>query len=1030
VGTSNVEDIYELTPMQRGMLLHTAHDGATDMYLSQQNYIAEGELDPDTLVEAWKAVVQAHPALRTSFHWQGLDKPLQVVHRHVDLPVHRHDWSDVSHEEQQIRLVRLRTDDRAVGLDLTAAPPQRLNLIRLGDNRYGLTWTYHHLFMDGWSVRIFIGELLSHYLRLTVGGPPPPPAPPFRDYIAWLQRRGSDDAARSFWVNHLAGVTPSHLTPLLPADPQRSTGSGDRRTVVLPADVDQGLRDAAVRHRVTFGTIAQAAWAIVLRRYSGQAEVAFGLVTSGRPPELPSVDRMVGMFANTLPARVMVPDDGDLGAWLRDLQMTHAQMRRYDYIPLADIKRWAGAPGQQLFETLAGSDNYTSAVDALAMPDRLTFRHDNTFDKINYPVALSINPAPDGIEMLTHQERFKPGFIDEALEHLQATLTAITKADRLAAVISAAGPVAATPIHPAGPHATRPADGHGPILPATPLEEAVAAVYREILGLAEVDVTASFFELGGDSFDAVRAISRIDGASVGKLAAHPSVRELAQALVTTTEPRPSPPDTSLDNDNLDDEIAELEQQLATMRAAKAELADPRRIVPVPREGTLTCSYQQEAVWFMHQYDAALSVCHRQIALRLRGPLDVAALGRAAHALVVRHEALRTRFVDAEGGPRQVIEPAPVATPLPMTALSPDQVTQWAADERARPVGLGSGPVLRIAAARLGHDDHALVLVVHRVAADDWSATVLANDLAALYVAEVTGRPVELPVLDVQPADFAAWQRRWLDGPELDRQLGYWRDTLAGLSTVDLPTDRPRPVRPTGAGASMGRLLPTELGTAVHAYGLTERVPVMAVLHAALLTVLHRYTDQVDLPIGSMCSGRTRPDIEPLVGYFASTVVLRTDLSGDPSFTELVHRCDNTFVSATAHQDVPFSLVVDALRPARIAGRHPLFQVGLTVVLPGNGSALPMDMGNTTAEFVDVPEHRSRYDIGVDITDSPDGQLRLRLMYSTELFDADRMHRFLDHYVTALANGLAAPDTAVGAIALTTTRPGVVSSARS
>jgi hypothetical protein len=1025
VGTSNVDDIYELTPLQRGMLLHTAHDGATDMYLSQQNYIAEGELDPDTLVEAWNAVVHAHPALRTSFHWEGLDKPLQVVHRHVDLPVHRHDWSDVAHEEQQKRLDQLRVADRAAGFDLTAAPLQRLNLIRLGDNRYGLCWTYHHLFMDGWSVRIFMGELLSHYRRLTVGGPPPPPAPPFRDYIAWLQRRGSDDAARSFWVNRLSGVTPSHMAPLLPANPQRSTGSGDRRKVLLPADVEQGLRDATVRHRVTFGTIAQAAWAVVLRRYSGQAEVTFGSVSSGRPPELPRVDRMIGMFANTLPTRVTVPDDGDLGAWLRDLQMTHAQMRRYEYIPLADIKRWAGAPGQQLFESLMGSDNYSSAVDALAMPDRLTFRYDNAFDKINYPVAVSINPAPAEIEMLTHTERFRPGFINEALEHLQATLTAMTTADRIATVISTAGPVATTPIHPTGPHATRPADGPNP--PANPLEEEVAAVYRDILGIAEVDVTASFFELGGDSFDAVRAISRIDGASVGKLAAHPSVRELARALAapTTAESDPGVPDAGLD-----DEIAELEQQLAAIRAEKAQLADPQRIVPAPREPTSACSYQQEAVWFMHRYDAALAVHHLPIALRLRGPLDVAALERALHALVVRHEALRTRFVDSDGVPHQVIDPPPAETPVPMLDLRLDQVDQWAADEYARPFDLDGGAVLRIAAARLAPDDHVLVLVVHPVAADDWSATVLANDLAALYVAEVTGRPAELPVLDVQPADCAAWQRRWLDGPELDKQLGYWRDTLARLSTVDLPTDRPRPVHPTGAGASIRRLLPTELGTAVHAYALTERVPVLAVLHAALLTVLHRYTDQVDLPIGSTLSGRTLPDVEPLVGYFGSTVVLRTDLSGDPSFTDLVHRCHNTILGATAHQDVPFSLVVEALRPARIAGRHPLFQVGLTVVPPGNGSALPLQMGNTTAEFVDVPEHRSRYDIGVDIADSPDGQLRLRVRYSTELFDADRMRRFMDHYVTALANGLAAPDTAVGAIELTTTGPGVVSSARS
>jgi hypothetical protein len=289
---------------------------------------------------------------------------------------------------------------------------------------------------------------------------------------------------------------------------------------------------------------------------------------------------MVGMFANTLPARVTVPDDGDLGPWLRDLQIRYAEMRRHEHIPLADIKRWAGAPGQQLFESLLSFDNYSSAGDALAMPDQLTFRHDNTFDKINYPVAVSINPAPASIEILTHEDRFKPGFTEDALERLQATLTAMTTADRIATVLAAAGPVAAPPIHwtaptePTGP--TEPNAADGPSLPATPLEETIAAVYRDILGVADVDVTASFFDLGGDSFDAVRAISRIDGASVGKLAAHPSVRQLARALTaaSTTEPDPDGPDLDRPDPGLDDEIAALEQQLAAKRAARAQLADP------------------------------------------------------------------------------------------------------------------------------------------------------------------------------------------------------------------------------------------------------------------------------------------------------------------------------------------------------------------------------------------------------------------------------------------------------------------------
>jgi amino acid adenylation domain-containing protein len=1009
VGTSNVEDIYELSPLQRGMLLHSAYDGAADMYLSQQTYLAEGGLDPDALVRAWHAVVKAHPALRTSFHWDGLDKPLQVVHREVRLPVHRHDWSDLDEGQQRERLDRLKVDDRAAGFDLTAAPLQRMNLVRLGPDRHSLTWTYHHLLMDGWSVPVFMGDVLGHYRRLTAGAPPPPPAPPFRTYIAWLHGHDPQEP-KSFWVDLLTGVTPSRLIPLRPWDPQRGTGAVARRIVLLPAHVGAGLRAAAARHRVTFNTLAQAVWALVLRRYTGGTGVTYGCASSGRPPELPQVERMVGMFANTLPVRLTVPDDGDLGSWLRESQDMHARMRRYEYTPLADVKKWVGAAGQQLFESLVVLENYSSDVDTGGVAGQLTFRQDGIFDKINYPLTLTFNPEPASMQVLIHAERFPDGFIDDVVDRLNATFEAIATADRIEAVAAAAGPELAQTVQRGDPQSEVPAPAGPPALPATALEETIAAVYREILDVPQVDVAASFFELGGDSFDAVRAVGRIEGASVGMLAANPSVRQLAAAL-TPDAPAVAEPDAE---PGLDDEIAELERLLERKRAAKARQAEPAALVPVPRDGALVCTYQQEGMWFMHQFNPLATVYHIPFALRLRGSLDVPALERALHALVVRHEALRTRFVDDGGLPRQVVDPPPAAVSLPIEELAPDRAEQWAADQHSRPFDLAAGPVFRVAAVRLGPDDHALMLVLHHIVSDGWSARILGGELSALYAAEVAGGGTAgrtlLPPLPAQPADYAAWQRRWLSGAELDRQLGYWRETLAGLSSVDFPADRPRPAQPTGAGDAIARRFPAEVAAAAHAYARTHQVSLLAVLQAGLLAVLHRYTGQRDLPLGSLFSGRTRPDVESMVGYFGNTVVLRTDLSGDPSFAELVRRCNDTILGATAHQDVPFPVVVDALRPDRVAGRNPLFQVGLTL-LP-QGISADLTLGDATAELMEFPEHYALWDISVDVTDTRDGHLELSIEYSTELFDAGRMHRFMDHYVTALGNGLA--DPAVGA----------------
>jgi SAM-dependent methyltransferase len=567
VSTTNVDDIYELSPLQQGMLLHTVHDGASDMYLGQHVYIVEGHLDVDAMVRAWRLVFKSHPALRTSFHWDGPDKPLQVVHRDVMPPAQQEDWSDLGEEQQRERLDQLMADDRATGFDLTTAPLQRLHLIRLGVDRHALAWTHHHLLLDGWSVPIFMNEVMAHYQSLTGGGPLPPPAPPFRDYIAWLQKQDMD-AARIFWKEVLNGVAPGRLAGLRPLDPRRGTGGVDRHVVSLPAAIEDGLRDAAARHQVTLNTVLHAAWAVVLSRYTASRDVVFGCVSSGRPAELPGVDRMIGMFVNTLPVPVSVPPDGDLGPWLHDVQARYADIRRYEFSPLSDIKKWAGAPGQQLFDSLFVLDNHSFGVEGGGSPERqLTVRSQTTFDKVSVPMALIVTPAPvSEAHLVLHQDRFDPGFADDILDCLLTTLQAIIRADRVEQVLSAAGPLVEPPPD-RGRDRTPPGDARGgPLVPpATPEEEAIAAVYRDILELTDIDVTTSFFDLGGDSFGAVRAVGRIEGATVTLLALHPSVRELAAALAVAG--------LTGEEAELDAEIAELERQLAEKDDLKRQLTE-------------------------------------------------------------------------------------------------------------------------------------------------------------------------------------------------------------------------------------------------------------------------------------------------------------------------------------------------------------------------------------------------------------------------------------------------------------------------
>jgi amino acid adenylation domain-containing protein len=441
MSVGDIEDIYELSPLQQGLLYDSLYDDSAEVHLNQRSYIIEGPLDTELLLHAWQQTVAVHTSLRTSFHWEGLDKPLQVVHRDVPVIINRHDWSAAGDEHLE-RFNQLLAEDLANGFDPAVPPLQRLHLIQMGDRRHGIIWTHHLLIMDGWSAPIFVNQVMQRYLSLTAGRPAPPPAPPYRDYIAWLQRQDLN-AARDFWVSSLPGradATP--LAPMLPADPQRTAGPLGERVVNLPGDVEAGLRAVAASHRVTLNTMLHAAWALVLQRYTGEAEVTFGCTSSARPPELPDVDQMVGLFTNTLPFRIRVPDDGDLGAWLRDIQARYTEVRRYEYSPLAEIKRWIGASGPQpLFHSLVIFDNYPLSIEVGDLARRLSMQPVNAVEKTSVPLLLIATPEPRfTLRVRFHSNRFTTGSAEEILECFQATLAALAKAERIAPVAAALRP--------------------------------------------------------------------------------------------------------------------------------------------------------------------------------------------------------------------------------------------------------------------------------------------------------------------------------------------------------------------------------------------------------------------------------------------------------------------------------------------------------------------------------------------------------------------------------------------------------------
>ncbi|MFE7589011.1 condensation domain-containing protein [Kitasatospora sp. NPDC057512] len=423
------------------------------------------------------------------------------------------------------------------------------------------------------------------------------------------------------------------------------------------------------------------------------------------------------------------------------------------------------------------------------------------------------------------------------------------------------------------------------------------------------------------------------------------------------------------------------------------------------------SFAQQRLWFLDRLRPGLPDHNVPTAVRLRGRLDQEALVRALTDVVRRHEVLRGRIVDSEGGPCHVTEPVETFVPTitDLTHTPAEQAWQRArelvAADLATSFDLGAAPMLRARLIRVAPDDHLLVLVIHHIACDGWSLPVLWQEFSAGYGAAVDGRPIVLPDLPVQYADFAHWQRSHLDGTALQGQLDYWREHLADLSPSVLPTDRARPPVWSGRGDQVGIEIPAELADRIRALGRAHEVTPFMTLLAAFQVLLARCTGQGDVTVGTPISGRTRIEVEPLIGFFVNTLVLRTDLSGDPGFTDVLARVRRCAVEAYAHQDVPFERLVQELRPERDLGQHPLVTVMFQLEDP---PALPSGLPGLEVSGHQIPNDVAKFDIEVSLTDRGD-RLTGVIRYAADLFERDTVRQLAEGFTALLDHLVGAPE---------------------
>lgn len=510
-GRNAIADIYPLSPMQEGLLFHTVSSGTDGLYMPQTAIRLRGAVDGAALEAAWRGLIQRHGVLRTGFHWEERDEPFQVVVRDAPAAVTTLNWSAASDAEQRAKLSDLFAANRATTFDLRRPPLARAQWIETGPQDSILVVCYHHIILDGWSIRKLLEEFLLLYQRETGADTPPlPEAPPYSAYIGWLKRRDRATSA-SFWRSYLAGAPGS--TRLLSGD---ATTRFQRYTWTCPPDLHRSMKACCTASGHTLNTLLQGALGLFIAWQTGADDIVFGTTTSGRPPTLAGATSMIGLFINTIPVRVAIDRAQPLDHWLADLQTRQATTMEHEHVPLSEIQ----GRGASLFDTLLVVENFTARDHAPQQP-ALTSEGLDFDERTHFPLTLWARPHADGLtlDIGYSADVISAATIADMASRLAALLAVMSSAPaETVGAILAQLPPASTALgfavgrdRPAAHDPTRVATPPRRPL-TTPTEALLATTWQDVLKCGALQSDANFFELGGHSLLAARVISRLRGA--------------------------------------------------------------------------------------------------------------------------------------------------------------------------------------------------------------------------------------------------------------------------------------------------------------------------------------------------------------------------------------------------------------------------------------------------------------------------------------------------------------------------------------
>jgi non-ribosomal peptide synthetase component F len=1016
-GKKNIEDLLALTPMQEGMLFYYLKSPESSRYFEQLSLNLSGEIDKQTIEEAWNRVIETNEMLRTVYRWEKIKNPVQMILKKHRLVLRYFNFINRDINEKEKLLAEIKANDRAETFDLRQVP-FRVTLCQTEKNKAEMIISNHHILYDGWSNGILLREFFSIYNDLLENrGPQKINKTKFRDFVKWIRMQEQDNKneQKRFWSDYLltdAGMdtdteigTGTNKREKLPGMRRRRKDiqhTGQYR-LKLPGELNALLSSFAKQHKVTLSSLFTSAWGLLLQKYNALEDIIFDTTVSGRSAKIKGIENMVGMFINTLPLRVQVYSDEKMSDFLKRLYTASKQREEYENTSLAIINEYLEAyPRETLFDSVLILENYPLDKQLMQEKGKLSVDSFSISGMTHHDLTLIITIFENiEVNVTFNKDLFDEATADQLFGHFSTIIEAMVrnphkKVSEIEVLSEEERAVFWERFQVQLETGIVKEAGYAEyIAPRDAVEEKLAEVWADVLNISiSISIDDNFFDFGGHSLKASLLMSRIHRTfdvkvPMEEIFKQPTIRQLAQYIKGASEERYEAIESAKEKDYYE------------------------------------LSSVQHRMYSLQQLDPASTAYNVSSIMEVEGEIDNAVTEKFQKAfcqLIKRHEVLRTSFQQVDGKPVQKIhgdvdfeieyddaERTAHSTSAAQESQSADHRTlNYASviENFIRPFDLSQAPLMRVRLVKINEARHLLMLDLHHIITDGFSMDMFVKEFTLLCRGEA------LPVLKNQYKDFSEWQLSRLLSGKLKAQEEYWLKEFSEEPPVlNILTDYSRPMVQQFEGERVHFVLDKAIHCQLNQLIRETGTTLFMVLLTAFNVLLYRYTSQEDIVIGTTVAGRGHPDLEGIMGLFIETLAIRNYPSGDKRFKEFLKEVRAQTLAAYENEAYPFRELIKKTVNTSDMSHNPLFNVMLIVQ---NVDMAELEVEGLTFTHSPYYSKVSKLDMTLEAVEIEE-EIKFHIEYSTALFKPETIERLAGHLVNILREAAANPERPISQI---------------